>query len=93
MMCVWCLQLLVGDGNKKAGSPLPPAPLIAVRPVAAPTTFNRRYLLLKLCAVLLVLVLLMVLVFVGITIYHKAKNTAEVHHSRFLANLIVAANH
>ena len=75
------LQLLVNDDKKDAVPP--PSPLIAVRCSATPTSFSRRYLLLKLCAVLLVLVLCIVLVFVGITIYHKAKHP-EVRKSRLV---------
>lgn len=67
------VKLLLNDGKKEAGPP-PPAPLIAVRRTAPPTSFSHRYVLLKLCAVLLVLVLLVILIFVGFTIYHKAKH-------------------
>lgn len=58
------VKLLVSD-EKEA-----PAPVIAVRRA----TYSHRYVLLKLCAVLLVIVLLLVLLFVGVTIYHKAKH-------------------
>ena len=61
---------MVNDEKKVA----PPAPLIAVRRPAARPAYSRRYVLLKLCAVLLVIVLLLVLLFVGVTIYHKAKH-------------------
>ena len=72
----------MNDGKKEAG----PAALVSVRRRgAAPVSpFSRCYLLLKLCAVLLVLVLVLVLVFVGITIYHKAKHPEVLCQSRFL---------
>jgi len=67
------MQLLMND-EKKVAPPLPPAPLIALRRPVPRTTYSRRFVLLKLCAVLLVIVLLLVLLFVGVTIYHKAKH-------------------
>jgi len=59
----------VSDEKKEA-----PAPVIAVRRSAPCATYSHRYVLLKLCAVLLIIVLLLVLLFVGVTIYHKAKH-------------------
>jgi len=68
------LQLLANDEKKEEATLPAPAALIAVRRPAPRVTYSRRYVLLKLCAILLVVILLLVLLFVGVTIYHKAKH-------------------
>jgi len=51
------MQMLVHDRKKEAGPPTVPAPVIGWRRPSLATNYSRRFLLLKLCAVLLVLVL------------------------------------
>ena len=61
----------MNDEKKEAG----PVPLITVRRAAPAAQMSSRYLLLKLCAVIVGLVLLIVVLFVAITVVKKAKNT------------------
>jgi len=78
---VLVMQLLVHDGKKEAGPAAVPTRVIGWRRPSLATNYSRRFLLLKLCAVLLVLVLVLVLVFVGVTIYHKAKHPEVCCHA------------